>query len=86
MFNIIEAYIKKLNKNDIRNFSSSKGANLSDEEIDFTYNFIIKNWQEIIKNPSIFDIDRYKNHYKEENFIKIKQVFNEYLHKFNSIK
>lgn len=84
MLNIIGAYINRLTKEDIRNFSLSKGANFSEEEINFTYNFIKKNWKDVLKNPNIFDIDRYKNHYKPENFPKIKQVFNEYFQKFNS--
>ena len=35
MFNIIGAYINRLTKEDIRNFSLSKGANFSEEEINF---------------------------------------------------
>lgn len=85
MFNIIGSYINKLTKEDINNFALKKGATLCPEEIDFTYNFIKKNWKDVLKNPNIFDIDRYKNHYKEENFSKVKQVFNEYFQKFNSI-
>lgn len=42
MFNIIGAYINRLTKEDIRNFSLSKGANFSEEEINFTYDFIKK--------------------------------------------
>lgn len=83
MFNIISAYINKLTKNDIEAFALSKGAILSESEIDFTYNFIKKNGKDIIKNPSIFNIDRYSKYYTQENFIKIKQVFNEYFQKFN---
>ena len=84
MNNIISNYVERLTKEDIRNFSLSKGANFSEEEINFTYDFIKKNWKDVLKNPNIFDIDRYKNHYKPENFPKIKQVFNEYFQKFNS--
>lgn len=86
MINIIGAYISKLKKEDIRAFALSKGANLSDEEIDFTYSFIKKNWVDVLKNPSIFDIDRYSSRYQKENFIKIKQVFMEYFQKFSSLK
>ena len=84
MFNIIGAYINKLTKEDINTFALKKGASLNQEEIDFTYDFIKKNWKDVLKNPSIFDIDRYKNHYRSENFPKVKQVFNEYFQKFNS--
>lgn len=78
MFNIIGAYINKLTKDDINKFAISKGANLSNEELEFTYSFIKKNWKDVLKNPSIFDIERYSKYYSKDNFIKIKQVFNEY--------
>ena len=78
MFNIIGAYINKLTKDDVNKFAISKGANLSNEELEFTYSFIKKNWKDVLKNPSIFDIERYSKYYSNDNFIKIKQVFNEY--------
>lgn len=78
MFNIIGAYINKLTKDDINKFATSKGATLSNEELEFTYSFIKKNWKDILKNPSIFDIERYSRYYSKDNFIKVKQVFNEY--------
>lgn len=84
MFNIIGAYINKLTKDDVNKFAISKGANLSNEELEFTYSFIRKNWKDILKNPSIFDIERYSKYYSNDNFIKIKQVFNEYFQKFSS--
>ena len=84
MFNIIGAYINKLTKDDINKFAISKGANLSNEELEFTYSFIKKNWKDVLKNPSIFDIERYSKYYSNDNFIKIKQVFNEYFQKFSS--
>lgn len=84
MINIIGAYVSKLKKEDIEQFALSKGAVLSNEELDFTYNFIKKNWKDVLKNPSIFDIDRYEDRYQKENFLKIKQVFKEYFQKFNS--
>lgn len=78
MFNIIGAYINKLTKDDINKFAIYKGATLSNEELEFTYSFIKKNWKDVLKNPSIFDIERYSKYYSKDNFIKIKQVFNEY--------
>lgn len=84
MFNIIGAYINKLTKDDVNKFAISKGATLSNEELEFTYSFIKKNWKDILKNPSIFDIERYSKYYSNDNFIKIKQVFNGYFQKFSS--
>lgn len=84
MFNIVEAYMRKLKKEDINNFAIKKGANLSSEELDFTYNFVQKNWKQILQNPNLFELDRYENKFSPENFQKIKQVFNEYYQKFGS--
>ena len=85
MYNIIERYMSMMKKEDIEKFALSKNCHLSNEELDFTYTFVKKNWKEVIKNPSIFDINRYKNHYSEENFEKIKQVYKEYFQKFGSL-
>lgn len=84
MFNIIERYINKITKEDVKVFATKKGANLSPEELNFTFDFIKKNWRDVLKNPNLFDLNRYKNHYSEDNFYKIKQVFNEYYQKFGS--
>lgn len=84
MYNIIELYINKLRKEDVSNFAISKSVYLSNEELDFTYDFIKKNWKDIVKNPNLFDIYRYKNKYTPENFNKIKKVFQEYLQKFRN--
>ena len=84
MYNIIELYINKLNKEDITNVAISKNIYLNNEELDFTYEFIKKNWKDIIKNPNLFDIDRYKTKYTPENFIKIKKVFQEYFQKYRN--
>ena len=73
-----------MTKEDINNFAIKKGCNLSDDELDFTYFFIKKNWQDILKRPNLFNIDKYKNHYSEDNFKKIKQVYKEYYQKFSS--
>ena len=84
MYNIIELYINKLSKSDVYTFAISKQVYLSNEELDFTYEFIKKNWKDVIKNPNLFDIDRYKNKYTPENFKKVKQIFQEYFQKFRN--
>lgn len=72
----------KLTIEDINNFAITKNANLSEDELKFTYEFLKKNWKEIIKNPNIFNIDRYKDKYSKENFVKIKQLYLDYFNKF----
>lgn len=84
MYSIIERYMSMLKKEDVFNFAVSKNIFLSNEELNFTYAFIKKNWQDIVKNPNLFEIERYKNRFSEENFKKVKQLFKEYHQKFGS--
>ena len=71
-----------LKKEDINNFAIKKNVFLSESELNFTYEFLKKNWQDILKNPNAFDINRYKDNFSPENFIKVKKVFEEYYQKF----
>lgn len=84
MYNIIERYMNMLKKEDVNNFAIKKNVFLSESELDFTYEFLKKNWQDILKNPNVFDINRYKNQFSEENFYKVKKIFDEYYQKFKS--
>ena len=84
MYNLIVNYMSKITKEDMNNFALSKDVNLSESELDFTYDFVMKNYQNFLKNPKLFNINRYKDHYTEENFSKITKVFNEYFQKYAS--
>ncbi len=84
MYNIIERYIKNLSKEQVNNFALKNNVNLSGLELDFLYVFIKKNYKEVLANPSILNLDRYKTKFSEENFVKIKKLFNEYLSKYGS--
>ena len=83
MHSIIERFISRMTKEDINNFAISKDINLSENELDFTYNFVKKNYKEMLDNPQLFDINRYQNNYTKENFNKIVKVYNEYFNKYS---
>lgn len=68
----------RLTKEDVNNFALSKNIVLSPEELDFTYLFVKKNWEQVIKNPNLLNLERYQDKFSPENFIKIKKLFNEY--------
>jgi len=74
--------MRNLNIEQVNSFAQSKNINLSNEELEFTYTFVKKNYQEMFKNPKLFNIDRYENKYTPENFQKIKKVFTEYFSKY----
>ncbi|MGM9834187.1 MAG: hypothetical protein ACI31M_00180 [Bacilli bacterium] len=83
MFGLIERYMSKLTKEDVLKFAISNNVNLSESELDFTYQFVKKNWQTILSNHGNFDIDRYKGNFSEENFTKIKKLIKEYATKYS---
>ena len=84
MRNIINNFMNKLPLEDISNCASNKGITLSENELVFTYEFIKKNWESILGNPKLFNIDRYKSNYTPDNFIKIKKIYKEYLQKYSN--
>lgn len=84
MFILIKRYIDNMSIHDLNNLAISKGIGLSSEELDFSYSFIKKNWQNILSNKGLFDIDKYKSMYSEDNFIKIKELYKEMLVKYGN--
>ena len=83
MHNIIERYINNMTIEDINNFAISKDIYLCEEEKEFTYNFIKTNYKNLLGNPKLFNLERYKNKYTKENFEKISKVFQEYFQKYS---
>ena len=82
MFGMIDNFMKGITKEDVNKFAKSKNVFLDNDELTFTYDFVKKNNKEMLKNPSLFKIDRYKNKYKGNNFEKIKKVYIEYFSKY----
>ena len=74
MFVLIERYINNMNIWDLQNLAISKGIDLSNEELDFAFNFIKKNWKNVLSNYNSFDLDKYKDRFSENNFVKIKAL------------
>ncbi|MDD2505306.1 MAG: hypothetical protein PHF21_03430 [Bacilli bacterium] len=75
---IIEGYIKNLTKDDIYNFAIKNNIDLTLEELNFTYNFIKTNYQEVLKSPNNFNFDKYRNNFSKNNFLKIEQLIKKY--------
>lgn len=69
---------------DVNNFAVSKNIFLSPEELQFVYDFIRKNWEQVIRNPKLLNLDRYKDKFSQENFVKIKKLFMEYSSRYSS--
>lgn len=84
MFNLISRYIQNLSIEQVNTFALSKNINLSEDELKFTYDFVKKNWEKVIGNPNLLHLERYKEKFSEENFIKINKLFNEYSQKYRN--
>ena len=74
----------RMTKQDVQNFAVSKNIHLNDGELQFVYEFLSKNWEQIVKNPQLLNLDRYKDHFSPENFEKIKKLFLEYSCRYSS--
>ena len=74
----------KMTIQDVQNFAVSKNIFLSPEELQFVYDFIRKNWEQVIRNPQLLNLDRYKDKFSQENFVKIKKLFMEYSSRYSS--
>jgi len=70
MFQLIKNYVSTLTKEKTRDFALSKGIDLNDEELDFVYRFIKKNYEALYANPNI-DLSKFKDKFSEENYQKI---------------
>lgn len=82
MNNMIKNYVNKLTKEQITSFALMHNILLSPSELDFTYNFVKSNYEEVIQNYDSINLDQYRSYYSEENFTKIKALFKEYSEKF----
>lgn len=76
--------MSRLTKEDVNNFAISKNVILSENELNFTYDFVKKNWEQVIKNPKLLHLERYQNQFSPENFSKIQKLFNEYSAKYQA--
>ena len=80
--NLIINYINNMNINDVNNFAVKHNIYLSESELLFIYNYIKKNYNELINNPNSFNFNNYKNNFSKDNFNKINILINEYKDKY----
>ena len=81
MYVMIKNYVMKMTKEDCQNFAIKNNISLNDEELDFVYNFIKKNYNELLINPNI-DLSKFKKHFTDENYIKINKLLIELKQKY----
>ena len=82
---IINNYMNNLTKEKLNNFALKNNILLSPKELNFTFNFIKKNYLDILNNYNNFNIDNYKQYYSNENFNKIKSLIKIYQQKYGHL-
>lgn len=83
MKHLIEKYIDNLSIGDVNLFLNKNNINLNGQELEFTYNYIKKNWNQILSDPNSFNFENYKNVYTSINYNKLSNLINEYRAKYS---
>lgn len=83
MYKLIQNYMNNLDLEKFNMIAIKNDVFLSKEELDFSYNFFKKNWETYLSNPNLFNLEKYKKYYSEENFIKIKKLYSFYYSKYH---
>lgn len=82
MKHLIEKYIDNLSIGDVNLFLNKNNINLNRQELEFTYNYIKKNWNQILSDPNSFNFENYKSIYTSINYNKLNNLINEYRAKY----
>jgi len=77
MYILLERYIDNLSIHDMNLWAMQHDLVLSRKELNFCYEFVKKNWKTILAQHGIFDVEKYKGNFSEENFGKIKVLIKE---------
>lgn len=85
MYNLIKKYMDNLSINQVNDFAQKNNVFLSESELNFTFEFIKKNWEMIFRNPTLLKLERYKEQFSEENFIKIQKLINMYYQRYGHL-
>lgn len=74
---LIKGYIKKLRKEDIKNYLQKECVTASDKEIDLLYDIIMSNYQNI-KQLDLNFIAQYESYFNKDLYLKIIEKYNQY--------
>lgn len=74
---IIKGYIKKLRKEDIKNYLQKECVSASDKEIDMLYEIIMNNYENM-KNLDLSFIAKYESYFNKDLYLKIIEKYNKY--------
>ena len=75
---IIEEYIKKININDIESYANKNGIQLSRNELNIVYNYIVNDWRTIMYGNPRGIFDKLKQEINENSYNKIENLFTQF--------
>ncbi|MCI5552958.1 MAG: hypothetical protein MR388_03885 [Tenericutes bacterium] len=81
---IIQKYVDMLTKEDIVKFASFQNEILTNNEVDFLYNIIKKEWKTIIFGDYRIILNQYKNNLSVDKWNKIENLIIEYKEKYKN--
>lgn len=81
---IIQKYVDMLTKEDIVKFASFQNEILTNNEVDFLYNIIKKEWKTIIFGNYQVILSQYKEYLSVDKWNKIENLIIEYKEKYKN--
>jgi hypothetical protein len=85
MVNLIAMYINNMSVEDFNRMALEQGINLSNDELEFSYNFIKDNWLDVFNDYDSFDFSKYKKKYSDENYEKIRALIDDMYSKYGHL-
>ena len=82
MFQLIKNYIDKMTIFDLDNIAKKNDIFFSKEELEYTYNFLKRNFEALYANPNL-DLSRIKSHFSEENYTKLQKKLFDFKTKYS---
>ena len=73
--NLIKEHISKLTKEDINKFALDNNIKLTDNELNSIYEITKNDWYELIYGDSSIIFSNHRSKIKEENYLKIEELF-----------
>ena len=82
---LINSYIDKLTIQDINNIANKNNINLNDYELNFIYNQIKNNYNDLLYGDSTNIFNELKNNVSSDNYYKIMELYTKYKQRYQSL-
>ena len=82
---LIKNYINKLSIQDINSLAIKNNINLTDNELNFIYNQIKNNYNDLLYGDSTYIFKNLKENVSDNNYNKIKELYTNYKNKYQSL-